>query len=195
VFDFDGTLRPGDSLLPFLSLITGRRTAVATVATSILKQALARRRFDRNAIKEQTFARLLPGHGSAEFAETARAFGSTLVADLRPDVVARMRTHQQLGHKVVIVSASLTAYLAPVAEHLRCDLSATELVVGPDGVLTGRIEGANCRGPEKVARLEALYPDRAATVWAYGDSKGDDEMLSWADHGVRIGAKKISGPL
>jgi len=195
VFDFDGTLRPGDSLLPFLSLIAGRGTVIAAIARSTARLALGRRRADRNAIKDVAFVRLLAGRASAEFERSGRSFGLRLIGDLRSDVVARLRHHQQLGHDVVIVSASLSVYLTPVAEYLGCQLSATELVVDPAGMLTGRIRGTNCRGPEKVERLEALYPNRAGTVWAYGDSRGDDEMLAWSDHGVRIGARKINGPL
>ena len=56
---------------------------------------------------------------------------------------------------MVIVSASLGAYLRPLAEHLELDAAlAVELVAGADGLLTGEVVGGlNTRGPEKVARL------------------------------------------
>ncbi len=194
-FDFDGTLRRGDSLLPFLSALTGRAAAITAVAVSAGRLVLRAHRPERDVIKGLTFARLLAGREATHFSALAESFGQSLIDDLRPDVVARLRTHQQLGHVVVVVSASLTAYLAPVATHLGCALAATSLVVGSDGRLTGQIDGVNCRGPEKVARLQALFPQRPGEVWAYGDSKGDDEMLEWADHRVHIGRKEISGPL
>jgi len=194
-FDFDGTLRPGDSLLPFLSAVAGRATAITAIAASAGRLVLRGHRPDRDVIKGLSLARLLAGREAARFSAFAESFGRALIDDLRPDVVARLRAHQQLGHVVVMVSASLTAYLAPVAAHLGCGLAATALVVGPDGRLTGQIDGVNCRGPEKVARLQALFPRRPGEVWAYGDSRGDDEMLEWADHRVRIGRKPIIGPL
>lgn len=191
-FDFDGTLRRGDSLLPFLSTIAGRRQSLAAVATSVARLAFSRRVAGRDGIKDLTFVRLLSGREAKNLAEVATKFGEALIDELRPDVVARLRSHQSAGHEVVVVSASLAVYLDPVADYLGCDLIATELAAGADGLVDGRIDGRNCRGPEKVARLEAKYPERPSEVWAYGDSAGDNEMLAWADHGIRIDRSAIS---
>lgn len=55
-----------------------------------------------------------------------------------------------------------------------------------DGRLTGRFLTPNCYGAEKVRRLQEACP-RLATergnynVVAYGDSRGDREMLEFAD--------------
>jgi phosphatidylglycerophosphatase C len=67
---------------------------------------------------------------------------------------------------------------------------ATRLAVDDTGALTGRYEGANCRGEEKLHRLRAwmeadgVVPDR---LWAYGNSRGDLRMLGAADVGVNVG--------
>ncbi len=67
---------------------------------------------------------------------------------------------------------------------------ATQLEVAGDGRLTGRLQGANVRGPEKKARVEAWIAqrlgDRPFRLWAYGDSAGDRELLAMADHPVRV---------
>ena len=64
--------------------------------------------------------------------------------------------HRQAGHRVVIVSASPTVYLDAAGRRLGVDaVLATELEVGADGRLTGRLAGPNCRGEEKVKRLQA----------------------------------------
>jgi phosphatidylglycerophosphatase C len=87
----------------------------------------------------------------------------------------------------VIVSASLGAYLRPIAEQLRFDaVLCTELEVGTDGVLTGRMDGPNVRGLEKARRLDHFLDGRPAAVWAYGDSSGDRELWARADHAVRV---------
>ena len=65
--------------------------------------------------------------------------------------------HRTQGHRLVIISASLGAYLRPIGERLRFDaVLATELEAGPDGRLTGRIAGENVRGPEKARRLDSV---------------------------------------
>ena len=49
-----------------------------------------------------------------------------------------------------------------------------------DGVLTGRFRTPNCRGPEKLARLAGIL-ETAATLYAYGNSGGDADLLARAD--------------
>src|ERR1700737_4297946 len=49
-----------------------------------------------------------------------------------------------------------------------------------DGIFDGRLIGINCRGAEKVARLEKLIGGfDGHQIFAYGDSDGDREMLRW----------------
>ena len=59
-----------------------------------------------------------------------------------------------------------------------------------DHRLTGRMAGPNCRGPEKVARLEEWLAARCdgepAHVFAYGDSAGDRDLLARADVATRV---------
>ena len=102
------------------------------------------------------------------------------------------------GAPTMAVSASLATYLRPIAEHLRFDaVLATELEVGDDGRLTGRMCGENVRGPEKARRLDAWIAEELAGaapfVWAYGDSSGDKELWARADRAVRLGRRAHQG--
>ena len=90
-----------------------------------------------------------------------------------------------------MVSASPEVYVGLVARRLGVDgVLATRLAVGDDGRLTGRYDGANCRGEEKVRRLRR-WTERSgvdgARIWAYGNSRGDASMLASADVGVNVG--------
>jgi phosphatidylglycerophosphatase C len=92
-----------------------------------------------------------------------------------------MRWHQEQGHVVILVSASLGAYLHPLGDLLEVDaVLCTEMEV-IDGVLTGRLVGKNCRGEEKVSRVqkwrEEAGIDVQDLVYAYGDSSGDKQLL------------------
>ena len=76
---------------------------------------------------------------------------------VRPDVVERLEAHLGAGHVVVVVSASPALYVARIAEALGAHgAAATDLEVAPDGTLTGRYDGANCRGEEKLRKVQAL---------------------------------------
>ena len=68
---------------------------------------------------------------------------------------------------------------------------ATRLEAGADGVLTGRLRGANCRGQEKLRRLGEAFGSRAIG-WAYGDSVDDQVMLDRAAHPMLVGKTPVS---
>jgi phosphatidylglycerophosphatase C len=68
----------------------------------------------------------------------------------------------------------------------------TRLARDPAGRLSGELDGRNCRGAEKPARVrEHLAHDATGPVelWAYGDSHGDRELLALADHPVMVRAR------
>jgi phosphatidylglycerophosphatase C len=195
-FDFDGTLTRGGSVWPFLVAIRGRRPVViaaVVLAGRLLLAAAFGGRFADDA-KEALFRRTLGGLGAEELAGPAAAFGrSHYSRHARADVRARLEWHRDQGHRIVIVSASLDCYLAPVAEDLGVGLVATRLAVGPDGGLTGAYDGRNCRGPEKLARVRQWMADTTDptaitdVLWAYGNSEGDRQLLKAADVGVDVG--------
>jgi phosphatidylglycerophosphatase C len=193
-FDFDGTLARRDTLVPFLRRARGTwRLVGATIGAAL---GPAGRRRDRDLLKIAVIGRLFRGVPAAELRAQGEAYVPTLVELLRPELVERVRWHREQGHAVVIVSASLGAYLRPLAERLDLDAAlAVELVEGADGLLTGALVGdLNTRGPEKVSRLRAwaaerLGPDATFELWAYGDSSGDEELLALADHATWVGRR------
>ena len=99
------------------------------------------------------------------------------------------------GHAVLLASASLDPYLLPLAASLGVDgVVCTRLERAGDGKLTGRLDGANCRGAEKARRVREWLQEHdltGAELWAYGDSKGDDELLALADHPLRVDGVRV----
>jgi phosphatidylglycerophosphatase C len=195
VFDVDGTLTTGDCVLPFL-----RRAAGAGLATALFRHplslAIGLARRDRDRLKALACASLA-GRRADEIDRLGAAFAQEVVASrLREDTTARLRRHRELGHTVVLASASLDAYLEPLGALLGTDeIVCTRLERGTEGLLTGRLEGANCRGPEKARRVRALLEGRGlenAEVWAYGDSPDDDALLAGADHPLRVDGVRVS---
>ncbi len=138
--------------------------------------------------------RTLTGYDAARVGAVAAEFAEEVVArHLRPDVVERVAWHRNHGHELVIVSASFTSYLDPIAARLGfAAVLATELAVGDDGRLTGELVRPNVRGAEKVRRLDEWLGAGPAFVWAYGDSSGDRDLLARADQGVMVGGRRGS---
>jgi len=178
-FDFDDTLTRRDCVLPFLRRVAGSGALARAIAAEA--GPLARR--DRDALKAGVLRRLLAGRRAADVDAQGEAFATQIIAKhLRNDTRRRLDWHQAQGHRTVIVSASLRPYLAPVGDHLGVDaVICTELEVA-DGRLTGCLVAGNCRGPAKAARLaEWLGTTTPPSLWAYGDSSGDDDLLAMAE--------------
>jgi phosphatidylglycerophosphatase C len=150
-------------------------------------------------VKAEVLEQLVGGRDVADLDATARAFASEVLAGhLHKKAVELADWHRTQGHRLVIVSASLATYLRPIAERLRFDaVLATELEVDGNGRLTGRMDGPNVRGPEKVRRLDEWiaqeWPGTTPFVWAYGDSSGDKELWARADRPVRLGRRAHRG--
>ena len=192
-FDFDGTLTHRDTLLPFLRRACGERRVARAAALA----AWRTRARGRDAFKVAILGELFRGWPAGRLEALGRAYVPGLLDGLRPQLVERLRWHQREGHAVVLVSASLGAYLRPLADRLGLDGAlAVELAADADGVLTGEVRGGlNTRGPEKVARLRAWVDAHLGTaakveLWAYGDSSGDEALLAAADHPTRVGRRR-----
>jgi len=186
-FDFDGTLTPHDSLLPFLRRLCGDLAVLRVVLRRLPLLAAAGAGWgSRHRAKEAVIGPLLGGRRLEEVAAAAEEHARRLVAGLDRRALRWLEWHRRRGDEVVIVSASPELYVAPVGRALECRaVLATRLEVGADGRLTGRIAGRNVRGPEKVQRLEGWLDGVDAEVWAYGDSRGDRELWARADRAFR----------
>ena len=187
-FDFDGTITRKDTLVPFLRQVAGHRGFGAAFVAALPALRATER---REAYKAAVLHRILGGLPATALEAEARAYGERLPEQFRPEIVERIGWHQDEGHEVVIVSASLRAYLDPVVEHLGLDgVVAVELEVDEAGQLTGAMVGPNCRGHQKVVRLtEWLGGEAPERLWAYGNSSGDRELLAAAHEPTWVGRK------
>lgn len=191
-FDFDGTLTHGGSVFGFLTLVAGHRrvySAAAVLAPRLLHAAAAGGAV-ADTTKERLFERLLAGRSVDQVDAVGASFAlHHLERHLRPEVRARFDWHRQRGDRVVIVSASPEVYVRVAGSLLGADGVVATRLASEGGVLTGRYEGANCRGEEKVRRLSAWMEASGAggPLWAYGNSRGDTRMLQAADTGVNVG--------
>ncbi len=74
----------------------------------------------------------------------------------------------------IIISASPEFLLKPVAEMLKVRLIATKI-----DKHTGKMDGVNCKGAEKVKRLMLEYPEAVVDAF-YSDSLSDTPMAELA---------------
>lgn len=185
VFDVDGTLLKGDSLRMAASRSRGPMgRLVAGVALLPWLLAWKLRLVSTGQLKERTLKmfHICQSVNRSEANNNAGWLLPALQNNLRPEALERLREHQLQGDLVLLCSASPRMLLQPLADWLGVELIATELQK-ENGRWRPALAGANCKGPEKVARLSAHLGPLALgdqVIEAYGDSKGDRELLQFA---------------
>ncbi len=181
-FDFDGTMTRSDSLLPFLRQLLGTpRLMTALAVESPWLAAYAARLLTNERAKERLLRRTLGGMPQERLQTEGQQFAlKNIPALLRPAMWQRLRQHLALGHTCVLVTASLTVYTLPWALNAGfTHVLGSKLEFDEHGVATGMLQGGNCYGATKEKRLRELLGN-FPLHYAYGDSRGDREMLAMA---------------
>lgn len=188
-FDFDGTLTVRDSFTAFLRWRAGPiryAWGLFKLAPSAILYLFHRK---RGLLKAAAVKEFLRGVPRAKLEADAKAFAEHVAPTLfRPDALATWRRWRAKGAQPVIVTASPDLIVAPFARGLGAHtLIGTELTFDAQDRVTGALLGPNCRGPEKVRRLQQVFGPELVLAAAYGDTAGDREMLQLADErGYRI---------
>ena len=186
-FDVDETLTVRDCVVPFMRSVAGTGRLVKALFSHLsetIKRVLLR---DRDFLKAKFVQAVFAGKDVTQVETLGVQFASK-IADgwLRSDVSARMRWHQEQGHVVILVSASLGAYLHPLGDLLEVDAVLCTELEEVDGFLTGKLDGKNCRGKEKASRVQKWCEGAGINandlVHAYGDSSGDSQLLELFSH-------------
>ena len=179
-FDFDGTLTTKDTLIEFI------RFAKGTIAFGcgflryahllvLMKLGL----YPNWKAKQKVFAHFFKGITIEDFDSICQAFAASSHHLLRPKGIEAIHQAQNEGAEVLIVSASIDNWVEPFFANVKVLGTQIEVM---DGKLTGRFLTKNCYGQEKVNRILSLYPNRQDYyLTAYGDSRGDKELLTFAD--------------
>ena len=188
VFDFDGTLLKGDTLFILHRLARSPLARVGdrlALLPAVLQWKLGARR--TAWFKERYLGKVLaaiPPRSRVQLLQ--HELPRTLIANLRPEALVALEHHRQQGHRLLILSASPRQLLQPVADQLGMELIATETtnLLSHSNVDPLRLLSPNCKGAEKMRRLQASLGNGCEThrLHAYGDSRGDRELLQAADH-------------
>ena len=119
------------------------------------------------------------------FAGLGRRFADVAGRLRRKEATDLLQQYVASGATVYVVSASMEEWVRPWCEKLGVkDVLCTKVEVGGDGRLTGRLKTPNCYGQEKVNRILEVEPQRQGyPLYAYWDSRGDREMIAFADKG------------
>lgn len=189
-FDLDGTLTEGGSVFDWLRFIGGDATVARAALPLLVPLTIGAIRSGHRAdsAKERLFQAVLAGRDLEEVTRASREFiVHHLREEGRREVIARLHWHLDQGHDVVLVSASPQIYVDILVEELKIAGGlGTRLAVDDRGRLTGSYLGQNCRGTEKMRRLNEWIASRGydeePVIYAYGNSRGDRRLLAGATH-------------
>ena len=187
-FDFDGTITYRDSMLDFIRYAKGDlRFAVGMILLFPMLISYKLGRISRHRAKELFLSHFFKGMRRKALQDIADAYSLTRIAKiLRPETMEEFRRHLKQNDKVVVVSASVDIWLRAWCRKNGVELIATRLEY-TNNRFAGRLFGENCRGREKVLRiLEKFDLTLYSSIYAYGDSDGDDDMLALAHVSVRV---------
>jgi phosphatidylglycerophosphatase C len=181
-FDFDGTITTKDTLLEIIKFQKGK---VAFYTGFLLHSpwliAYKMNLLANDRVKQKIMSYFFAGIPELVFQEKCDSFTGKILPDLiRPGALAEIGQLMNRGFEIVVVSASAGNWIRNWTNRLSVQLIATRLEV-ENGLMTGRIEGKNCYGAQKVARIQEQWNlTEYEEIYAYGDSSGDKPMLALA---------------
>lgn len=185
IYDFDGTLTRRDSFLDFIRYTCGSRSLYCGLLLfSPLLILMKLRLYANGRAKERLFTHFFQGMSIRVFDDLCAKYGlsrTDLLLDAARKAVNEVASN---GYRIFIVSASVDRWVLPFFRDVpNVTVIGTQIEV-ENGLVTGRFSTPNCYGAEKVRRIQALLPYREQyKLIAHGDSRGDKEMLNYADQG------------
>lgn len=182
LFDFDGTITRKDSMFAFIRFVKGRYRFFRSMIR-LLPLLIANRLglISNSRAKEKMLAYFFKGMNYAEF----KRYGERFCEEKLPQILKRaaldkINWHRSKHHRIIVVSASIEEWIRPWTDSMNLELLCTEMEVN-DNRLTGKFSTPNCNGEEKLKRIKELIDlEDYSMIYAYGDTKGDEAMLSIA---------------
>lgn len=183
-FDFDGTLTEKDTFLEFIAFVHGKASLLWGIFLfSPLLLAMKMRLYPNWETKQKVFSWFFKGMKYADFSTKGCEFAERIKGMSNRKGLKILHEWQDKDAEIYIISASIEEWIRPYCESLNIkDVLATRIEVDENGCLTGRFSSNNCYGQEKVNRLLEAEPERNSYyLFACGDSRGDRELLQFAD--------------
>lgn len=184
VFDFDGTITSKDTLLEFIKFSVGRKNFLIGFALHLpFLIAYKLKLYPNWKIKQRILSYFFKNKNYNEFVKLGNQFKYQIDKFINSNIMQEIKKHQEQGHDVYIVSASIYEWIQPWAKQNGINhILSTTLEIDKHNRITGKLLSSNCYGIEKVNRFLAEEPNRHTyTLYAYGDSNGDKELFKIAD--------------
>lgn len=187
-FDFDGTITTKDTLFDFIRFYIGKHNllkGLIILSPILISYKLG---FIRNDMaKQKLFSYFFKDKSIQEFNKVSLDYVKRIKEIVRPEILEKIKWHQAQNHIVIIISASIVNWIKPWASEMNIKAVLGTEIETKNDIIEGSFRSKNCYGQEKVNRLLTKFPNRIEyTLYAYGDSAGDKELLAFSDHPTLI---------
>lgn len=173
IYDFDGTLYNGDSTVDFLLFSLRKRPSLLRFipGQSLAVAAYLAGRIDKTAMKERLY-KVFTGYDAQGLTEE---FWIVYRCKIFPWYSRQHREND------IVISASPEFLLKPICQQL----GIGHLLASRVDARTGKYEGQNCWGTEKVKRLEKELGITRCEEF-YSDSRSDQSMADIAERAFLV---------
>lgn len=183
-FDFDKTITKSDTILPICRFLTEYYNSIFLFRLIQFNFILFRLRLiSSKKFKEKIVLLLLKGKSIDDIENIVSEFITTYIDELfNQKIIDLIKKEKNSGSTVIIVSSNLELFVKPVKKIFSIDQVYGTKIKSCNSIIGEGIEGENCSGIRKaeiVNELKSKY--QFENVIAYGDSKGDFDMLRLAD--------------
>ncbi len=181
-FDFDGTITTKDTLLEIIKFLKGKSFFYFGFLIHVPWIIGYKLNWISNDLAKQKILGYFFGGMEAQvFQEKCDLFAMKIIPDLvRPGALIEFNVLRENGFEIVVVSASADNWIKKWTDGLCLQLVGTRLEV-KNGLITGRIDGKNNHGMQKVVNIKDHWNLKEyQEIYVYGDSRGDLPMMELA---------------
>ncbi len=148
-------------------------------------------KINKNYFGKMDYAAVIKGTTKQELDFYAKRF---YIEKVRPRLIQNsineLKRLQKAGYRIFIVSGGYENYLKYFAEEFRCEkVFATKLQCNEKGIFTGKFDGLDCMGKNKIILLNEYLKDENLKNYdtvAYSDSPSDIPLLKYAKKGYVV---------
>ncbi|MFC1474689.1 HAD family hydrolase [bacterium] len=190
-FDVDDTILKGPSIIMAAKYMLFEKGQAGAVSPSFLLDGLKALidvrtgAVDYDTLVEKGLSQFV-GHTLAELEEVAQgAFDDYMRKNIYKLAYREIRKHQKAGRKVILLTASLTPIIQPLADFLGADSVIALNPIFENGRMTGRAEKPFCyeKGKLLLAREYCLEHDiDLKDCYFYSDSSSDLPLMEKVGH-------------
>ena len=197
IYDLDKTITHRPTFTHFLLFYARRECPHRLAAVPVWIAALIGYRlgfYARKPLKQFGIAMFMGREVSTQNLDrvASKVVDEVVVPDLQPGAAKAIANDRASGHRLVIATAAPEFYATIIGTRLGFDdVVATLHIVTSDGMISNKIDGENCYGPEKLRRIEEWMIKQGvvrdqAHIRFYSDHISDTPTLAWADEAYAV---------